>query len=116
LQHPYLSKIKIHPYTDLLVHDIGAGLADNRPDFKASGSEWRTLPLWGIGLIQLISEQQSYLHDGRARSLTEVILWHDGEAKIARNNFAKLLRNERQSLEPFLMSLQEQFRNQIIKG
>ncbi|MDB6060985.1 MAG: putative thiol oxidoreductase [Verrucomicrobiaceae bacterium] len=102
---PHLVKQEIHPYTDLLLHDMGDGLADNRPDFFASGREWRTPPLWGIGLTEFISEYQSYLHDGRARTLTEAILWHDGEAKIARQRFVALSSAERSAIEQFLHSL-----------
>ncbi|RYY03522.1 MAG: thiol oxidoreductase [Gammaproteobacteria bacterium] len=104
-QLPHLSELEIHPYTDLLIHDMGSGLADNREDFGASGRDWRTTPLWGIGLTQLISESQSYLHDGRARTLTEAILWHDGEAKISREKFAALSRVKRDAFETFLLSL-----------
>ena len=73
----------IRPYTDLLVHDMGPGLADNRPDFRADGREWRTTPLWGVGLTQVVNPGGGYLHDGRARTLPEAILWHGGEAYVA---------------------------------
>lgn len=102
---PRLAGQTIAPYTDLLIHDMGSGLADGRPDFAASGREWRTPPLWGIGLTQTISEQQRYLHDGRARSLTEAILWHGGEAKVASKRFAALPAGERRALLTFLESL-----------
>ncbi|MBS0370078.1 MAG: c-type cytochrome [Proteobacteria bacterium] len=102
---PRLAGQTIAPYTDLLIHDMGPGLADGRPDFAASGREWRTPPLWGIGLTQTISEQQRYLHDGRARSLSEAILWHGGEAKVARRRFAALPIQERRALLAFLESL-----------
>ena len=69
-----LSGQRIHPYTDLLVHDMGAGLSDNRPDFLATGSEWRTQPLWGLGLLQRTTGIAFYLHDGRARTIEEAIL------------------------------------------
>ncbi len=75
----------IHPYTDMLLHDMGEGLADNRPDFKADGKEWRTPPLWGIGLTQTIHNHTFFLHDGRARNLMEAIMWHDGEAKNSKD-------------------------------
>ncbi len=101
----HLSAIVFHPYTDLLLHDMGEGLADGRPDFDASGREWRTPPLWGIGLIESINEYRSYLHDGRARTLTEAVLWHDGEARTARDRFAALSHEERAALERFLLSL-----------
>ena len=73
----------IHPYTDLLLHDMGEALADGRPDFEASGTEWRTPPLWGLGLIEEINGRRFLLHDGRARTLEEAILWHGGEAEPA---------------------------------
>ena len=63
---------------------MGTGLADNRPDFKASGQEWRTAPLWGLGLYQTVNNPGYYLHDGRARSITEAIMWHGGEAANAK--------------------------------
>ena len=75
-----LSNQVIRPYTDLLLHDMGPGLADGRPDGEATGSEWRTTPLWGIGLTETVSRHTRFLHDGRARNLTEAILWHGGEA------------------------------------
>ncbi len=102
---PHLSGITFFPYTDLLLHDMGDGLADGRPDFAASGREWRTSPLWGLGLVELINEQPSYLHDGRARTLTEAILWHGGEARAARQRFRALVRDDRAALEQFLRSL-----------
>ena len=68
-----------HPYSDLLLHDMGPGLADHRPDFQASGTEWRTPPLWGIGLTETVSGFAFFLHDGRARSLAEAILWQVGK-------------------------------------
>jgi CxxC motif-containing protein (DUF1111 family) len=102
---PQLAGRSIAPYTDLLVHDMGAGLADGRPDFRASGREWRTPPLWGIGLAEKVGEQVGYLHDGRARDLLEAVLWHDGEAKVARQRFAALAKPEREALLAFLRSL-----------
>jgi CxxC motif-containing protein (DUF1111 family) len=95
----------IHPYSDLLLHDMGHGLADNRPDFQASGREWRTPPLWGIGLTEAVGGFQLYLHDGRARSLEEAILWHDGEAARAQQAFINLPAAERADLLAFLGSL-----------
>ena len=71
----------IWPYTDMLLHDMGPGLADNRPEGRASGREWRTAPLWGIGMTQTVSGHTYFLHDGRARSLLEAVLWHGGEAE-----------------------------------
>jgi CxxC motif-containing protein (DUF1111 family) len=102
---PALSQQTIHPFTDLLLHDMGEGLADNRPDFQASGSEWRTAPLWGIGLIETVNGHTFYLHDGRARNLEEAILWHGGEAGAARDAFMNLTTEQRESLLTFLRSL-----------
>lgn len=82
-----LSDQTIHPYTDLLLHDMGEGLADNRPDFEASGTEWRTPPLWGLGLIDDVNGVRFLLHDGRARTIEEAILWHSGEAEAAKESF-----------------------------
>jgi CxxC motif-containing protein (DUF1111 family) len=95
----------IHPFSDLLIHDMGAGLADGRPDFRASGAEWRTAPLWGIGLTETVSGFTSFLHDGRARSLTEAILWHGGEAAVAQARFRDLPESKRDELIAFLKSL-----------
>jgi CxxC motif-containing protein (DUF1111 family) len=95
----------IYPYTDLLLHDMGEGLADNRPDGLASGTEWRTPPLWGIGLVETVNGHTMFLHDGRARNLEEAILWHDGEAKESRKNFMGLTLEERNALIKFLGSL-----------
>lgn len=102
---PRLAGQTIAAYTDLLIHDMGRGLADGRPDFLASGREWRTPPLWGIGLTERIAEQSRYLHDGRARNLTEAILWHGGEAAVARRRFEALPKGERNVLLAFLGSL-----------
>ena len=96
---------EIHPYTDLLLHDMGADLADQRPDFKANGSEWRTPPLWGIGLQQTVASAACFLHDGRAQTLTEAILWHGGQAQGARDGFRKLSAQDRVDLLAFLGSL-----------
>jgi len=95
----------IWPYTDLLLHDMGEGLADHRPEATASGSEWRTPPLWGIGLTQAVSGHTLYLHDGRARSLLEAILWHGGEAQPARDTVAGMPPDDRAALIRFLESL-----------
>jgi CxxC motif-containing protein (DUF1111 family) len=102
---PENSNQKIFPYTDLLLHDMGEGLADNRPDFDASGTEWRTPPLWGIGLFKQVNGHTRYLHDGRARNIQEAILWHDGEAQNSKSAFVKLSKNERQQVLKFLESL-----------
>ncbi len=96
---------KIFPYTDLLLHDMGEGLADNRPEGKATGTEWRTAPLWGIGLTKQVAGYAHFLHDGRAHSLMEAILWHGGEAKLQRDEVTKLDSNSREQLIVFLESL-----------
>ena len=95
----------IYPYTDLLLHDMGEGLADGATDFDASGREWRTPPLWGIGLVETVNGHTMFLHDGRARNLTEAILWHGGEAAESRDSFRGLTREEREALIKFLESL-----------
>ncbi len=100
-----LSFQTIYPYTDLLLHDMGEGLADNRPVFQANGREWRTPPLWGIGLTQVVNSKATFLHDGRARTLEEAILWHGGEAERPVNDFKSLSRTERNYLIEFLKSL-----------
>ncbi|MBV6442111.1 MAG: hypothetical protein EPGJADBJ_03812 [Saprospiraceae bacterium] len=96
---------KIWPYTDLLLHDMGTELADNRPDYLASGSQWRTPPLWGIGLIPTVNGHTFLLHDGRARTVEEAILWHGGEAEKAREGFKKLSKEDREAILEFLNSL-----------
>ena len=100
-----LSNQTIHPYTDLLLHDMGEGLADGRPDQDANGREWRTPPLWGIGLQSTVSGHTRFLHDGRARNLQEAILWHGGEGAAARDAYAKLDRDQREALLAYLRSL-----------
>jgi CxxC motif-containing protein (DUF1111 family) len=95
----------IRPYTDLLLHDMGTDLADNTPDFKATGTEWRTQPLWGIGLIETVNNHTNLMHDGRAKNVTEAILWHGGEAKSAKDKFKKLTALERSELLEFINSL-----------
>lgn len=102
---PEQSAQTIHPYTDLLLHDMGDGLADGRPVFHASGREWRTAPLWGIGLTSTVSGAEHYLHDGRARTLLEAILWHGGEAESAREKVRQMPADERDALLAFLQSL-----------
>ena len=92
-------------YTDLLLHDMGPALTDGRPDYRASGRQWRTAPLWGFGLLTNINEQTNFLHDGRARTAQEAILWHDGEAATARKRYVQLTKEERQALLAFLQSL-----------
>ncbi|MCY1081570.1 di-heme oxidoreductase family protein [Archangium lansingense] len=102
---PELSKQIIFPYTDLLLHDMGPELADGRPDFEATGNEWRTPPLWGIGLVETVNRHTRFLHDGRARSLEEAILWHGGEAERSRERFRTLSATDRTALLRFLESL-----------
>ena len=102
---PAISNQPIRPYTDLLLHDMGAGLADNRPDFLATGSEWRTPPLWGIGLIKTVNKARFLLHDGRARTLEEAIIWHDGEGAFSKNAFISMNQIDRTALIAFLESL-----------
>ncbi|TCS07222.1 di-heme oxidoredictase family protein [Rhizobium sp. BK418] len=95
----------IWPYSDFLLHDMGDGLADGQQVGLANGREWRTPPLWGIGLTRIVSGRSFFLHDGRARNLTEAILWHGGEAKKARNAFSSLSKDDREALITFLESL-----------
>ena len=95
----------IFPYTDLLLHDMGNGLADHRPDGQASGTEWRTPPLWGIGLVETVSGHTMFIHDGRARSMEEAVLWHGGEAEESRQQFMSLTKDERNALIRFLESI-----------
>jgi CxxC motif-containing protein (DUF1111 family) len=104
-QIPALANQTIHPYTDLLLHDLGPGLADGRPDFEASGNEWRTPPLWGVGLTQTVLPFSGFLHDGRARSLEEAVLWHGGEAERAKETFRSMAADDRAALIRFLRSL-----------
>ena len=102
---PALANQTFHPFTDLLLHDMGPGLADGRPDFLAGGSEWRTAPLWGLGLIELVNGHRFLLHDGRARGPAESILWHGGEAEAAKEAFRQLSKEEREALLAFLLAL-----------
>ena len=95
----------IRPYTDMLLHDMGPGLADFRPDFLATGREWRTPPLWGIGLTKVVNGHTSFLHDGRARNLLEAIMWHGGEAEESRLIVEDLSKRELDALLAFLNSL-----------
>ncbi len=95
----------IRPYTDLLLHDMGDGLADYRPDYLASGTEWRTPPLWGIGMIQTVNDHSFLLHDGRARNFEEAILWHGGEAEASKQAYTQLNKAERDAVTAFLESL-----------
>ena len=102
---PWLSKQTIHPFSDLLLHDMGPDLADDRADFEASGTEWRTPPLWGMGLQKAVNGHTRFLHDGRARDANDAILWHGGEAQAAREAYRNLSKIDRDALLEFLESL-----------
>ena len=102
---PELAHQTIHPYTDLLVHDMGDALTDSRSDFEATGREWRTPALWGLGLTQLVQPDATFLHDGRARTLEEAIFWHGGEAMSAREAFRTAPAQDRDALIAFLKTL-----------
>lgn len=102
---PEVSAQKIWPYTDLLLHDMGEDLADHRTDFRADGREWRTPPLWGIGLLETVNGHIELLHDGRARGVAEAILWHGGEAEGAKQRFRAMSAGERADLVAFIKSL-----------
>lgn len=102
---PEVQNQTIHPYTDLLVHDMGPELADGRPDYEATGSEWRTAPLWGLGLLETVNGHERLLHDARARGFAEAILWHGGEAAAARERFRLASAADRDALIAFLRSL-----------
>ncbi len=95
----------IYPYTDLLLHDMGPELADGKPDGDASGSEWRTPPLWGAGLVKTVNRHEHFLHDGRARGFAEAILWHGGEGERSALAFRAMSREDRDRLLRFLRSL-----------
>jgi len=102
---PELEGQEIHPYTDLLLHDMGPALADDRPIAAASGSEWQTRPLWGIGLLEVVNGHTRLLHDGRANGIEEAILWHGGEAEGPKAAFMALSRRERAQLVAFVSDL-----------
>ena len=102
---PELANQVIRPYTDLLLHDMGEDLADNLSEFQASGQEWRTPPLWGIGLTKAVSGHTQFLHDGRARNLMEAVLWHGGEAQAAQRQVLAFDEAQRAALLAFLNSL-----------
>jgi len=105
-EYSFLSNQKIFPYSDLLLHDMGDGLADNRSEFDANGNEWRTPPLWGLGLTKIVGgPNANYLHDGRAKTLEEAIMWHGGESETSKENFRKLSKTDRLALVKFLESL-----------
>jgi len=95
----------IYPFTDMLLHDMGEGLADHRRDFMATGNEWKTRPLWGIGLTKTVNPTAGFLHDGRANTIEEAILWHGGEAQSSKSAFMALTQTERAALIAFVMSL-----------
>ncbi|WP_332879551.1 di-heme oxidoredictase family protein, partial [Massilia sp. S19_KUP03_FR1] len=100
-----LRKQVIRPYTDLLLHDMGPELADNYPQGVATGQEWRTAPLWGIGLLKTINANTRYLHDGRARTIEEAVLWHGGQGEKSRERFKALSADDRQQMVDFINSL-----------
>ncbi|WCO01368.1 di-heme oxidoreductase family protein [Psychroserpens ponticola] len=100
-----ISNQTIYAYTDMLLHDMGDDLADNRPDFLANGNEWKTRPLWGIGLTQVVNGHTDFLHDGRAKNITEAILWHGGEALTSKDSFKELSTRDRRDLLDFINSL-----------
>jgi len=102
---PAISNQTIHPFTDLLLHDMGPALADNRVDFEAAPNEWRTAPLWGLGLQQAVNGHTRLLHDGRARDISEAILWHGGEAQRSQDAYRAMSKQEREALLAFLSSL-----------
>jgi CxxC motif-containing protein (DUF1111 family) len=102
---PQMARQVIRPYSDLLLHDMGEGLADGRPEFRAGPRDWRTPPLWGIGLSEKVNGNATLLHDGRARNFAEAILWHGGEAVAARETFRNMPKQEREALLAFLASL-----------
>lgn len=100
-----LSNQIIRPYTDMLLHDMGDNLTDGRSDYLAIGNEWRTPPLWGIGLFQTVNGHTNYLHDGRARNLEEAILWHGGEAERSKTAYTQLDKQDREAIIKFLNTL-----------
>jgi CxxC motif-containing protein (DUF1111 family) len=102
---PALQHQLIWPYSDMLLHDMGECLADNRPEGEADGREWRTQPLWGIGLTEQVNGHTQFLYDGRARDVTEAILWHGGEAQGSRDRFAAMTEEEREALLAFVNAL-----------
>jgi CxxC motif-containing protein (DUF1111 family) len=102
---PAAADLPIHAYTDLLLHDMGEGLADGRPEYRADGREWRTPPLWGVGLVPKVNGHGELLHDGRARNIAEAILWHGGQAEPSRELFRALPKADREALVRFVSSL-----------
>jgi CxxC motif-containing protein (DUF1111 family) len=104
-ENSHLENININPFSDFLLHDMGDDLADNRPDFLANGKEWRTQPLWGIGLISTVNNHTNLLHDGRARNIEEAILWHGGEAENSKQQFMRLSSEERSNVLQYINTL-----------
>ncbi|MFV0269099.1 MAG: di-heme oxidoredictase family protein [Draconibacterium sp.] len=102
---PWLGGQTIHPYTNYLVHDMGPELGDDFSQFNASGDEWRTAPLWGIGLQEVVNGHSHFLHDGRARNFVEAIMWHGGEGDVSRELFKQMSKEDRDALIMFLRSL-----------
>ncbi|MGH8632328.1 MAG: di-heme oxidoredictase family protein, partial [Burkholderiales bacterium] len=102
---PQLANQTFRAYTDLLLHDMGEELADGRPDYLAGPRDWRTQPLWGLGLSETLSGSNTLLHDGRARNVTEAILWHGGEAEFSREAFRNMPRPDREALTRFVESI-----------
>ncbi len=102
---PEINGTVFNPYSDFLLHDMGEDLADNRPDFLANGREWRTQPLWGIGMIPTVNKHTFLLHDGRARNIEEAILWHGGEAENSKKEFMNLSKEKREQVLKFINSL-----------
>jgi len=102
---PQLSNLTIQPFTDLLLHNMGPDLADNLSEYLANGNEWRTPPLWGISLSKKANGNQYFLHDGRARTLLEAILWHGGEAENAKSQVIQMSKTDREKLIKFIESL-----------
>ena len=105
LTSPRVANQRIWPYTDLLLHDMGDGLADGRPDFLANGRQWKTPPLWGVGLFRDVNSHQRLLHDGRANGVLEAVLWHGGEAQGAKEQVLKFTKRDRDALVAFVNSL-----------
>lgn len=102
---PMLSNQLVLPYTDMLLHDMGADLANGRRDYRGNEQEWRTAPLWGIGLDQKVNVDAGFMHDGRARNLQEAIMWHGGEGAGARETFRSMIKDDHAALLRFLESL-----------
>lgn len=102
---PELASQRIWPYSDGLLHDMGSGLSDRRPEGEAQASEWRTPPLWSLGLVETVGARAAFLHDGRATTIDEAILWHGGEATEARLAYERMPEARRKLLVQFVESL-----------